>query len=252
MLQPAQQRLPPAPHVQYVYTRLQLANGQLPPSEWGRLLAHSYSEHGNWYVMMVLDAYQMAGTGQFAGTNHFSPWNYDRHVPLAFYGAPFVPGEYHERVAPVDLAVTFASLAGVNRPSAAVGRVLTEAIEADATSRVPADHCSSSCRKEDCRQVKPDMRVTLAGIELANPIIAASGTFGYGIEFEEIVSLERIGGFVTKGISLQPMAGHPAPRIIQTAAGMLNAIGLQNVGVEEYMEPQAAADEALSAMQGNC
>jgi dihydroorotate dehydrogenase (NAD+) catalytic subunit len=80
------------------------------------------------------------------------------------------------------------------------------------------------------------MRVTLAGIELANPIIAASGTFGYGIEFEEIVSLERLGGFVTKGISLHSMAGHPAPRIIQTAAGMLNAIGLQNVGVEEYLE----------------
>jgi predicted AlkP superfamily pyrophosphatase or phosphodiesterase len=129
VVQPSQQRLPPAPHVQYVYTRLQLASGPLPPSEWGRLLTHSYSEHGNWFVMMVLDAYQMAGTGQFAGTNHFSPWDYDRHVPLAFYGAPFVPGEYHELVAPVDLAVTFASLAGVNRPSAAVGRVLTEAIK---------------------------------------------------------------------------------------------------------------------------
>ena len=79
------------------------------------------------------------------------------------------------------------------------------------------------------------MKVKLAGIELVNPVIAASGTFGYGIEFEEIVSLERIGGFVTKGISLQPMQGHPAPRIIQTAAGMLNAIGLQNVGVDEFI-----------------
>ena len=79
------------------------------------------------------------------------------------------------------------------------------------------------------------MKVKLAGIELVNPVIAASGTFGYGIEFEEIVSLERIGGFVTKGISLLPMEGHPAPRIIQTAAGMLNAIGLQNVGVDEFI-----------------
>ena len=79
------------------------------------------------------------------------------------------------------------------------------------------------------------MKVTLAGIELANPVIAASGTFGYGIEFEEIVSFNRIGGFVTKGISLEPMAGHPSPRIIQTAAGMLNAIGLQNIGVEDYV-----------------
>jgi dihydroorotate dehydrogenase (NAD+) catalytic subunit len=79
------------------------------------------------------------------------------------------------------------------------------------------------------------MKVSLAGLELVNPILAASGTFGYGIEFEEIVHLERIGGLVTKGISMEPMAGHAAPRIIQTAAGMLNAIGLQNVGVEEFI-----------------
>ena len=80
------------------------------------------------------------------------------------------------------------------------------------------------------------MGVSFAGLELVNPVIAASGTFGYGIEFEEIVSLERIGGFVTKGISLEPMAGHPPVRIIQTAAGMLNAIGLQNVGVEDFIQ----------------
>ncbi len=79
------------------------------------------------------------------------------------------------------------------------------------------------------------MKVQLAGLELTNPVIAASGTFGYGIEFEEIVSLDRIGGFVTKGISLEPMVGHPPPRLIHTAAGMLNAIGLQNVGVEEFI-----------------
>jgi len=79
------------------------------------------------------------------------------------------------------------------------------------------------------------MKVKLAGLELTNPVIAASGTFGYGIEFEEIVSLERLGGFVTKGISLEPIQGHPAPRIIQTAAGMLNAIGLQNIGVDEFI-----------------
>jgi dihydroorotate dehydrogenase (NAD+) catalytic subunit len=83
--------------------------------------------------------------------------------------------------------------------------------------------------------MKPDMKVSLAGLELTNPVIAASGTFGYGVEFEEIVSLEQIGGFVTKGISLEPMAGNSAPRIVQTAAGMLNAIGLQNVGVEEFI-----------------
>jgi predicted AlkP superfamily pyrophosphatase or phosphodiesterase len=129
VVQPSQQRLPTSPHVQYTFTRLQMAAGQLPPTEFGRMIAHSYAEHGNWDVMMVLDAYQLAGTGQFAGTTHFSPWSYDRHVPLAFYGAPFIPGEYHGQVAPVDLAVTFASLAGVNRPSAAVGRVLSEALK---------------------------------------------------------------------------------------------------------------------------
>jgi dihydroorotate dehydrogenase (NAD+) catalytic subunit len=84
--------------------------------------------------------------------------------------------------------------------------------------------------------MKPDMRVSFAGLELVNPVIAASGTFGYGIEFEEIVSLDRLGAIVTKGISLEPMAGHAPPRIVQTAAGMLNAIGLQNVGVEDFVE----------------
>jgi dihydroorotate dehydrogenase (NAD+) catalytic subunit len=79
------------------------------------------------------------------------------------------------------------------------------------------------------------MKVSFAGLQLASPIIAASGTFGYGIEFEEIVSLERIGAFVTKGISLEPIAGNAPPRLIQTASGMLNAIGLQNVGVEEFI-----------------
>ena len=84
--------------------------------------------------------------------------------------------------------------------------------------------------------MKPDMKVRLAGLELVNPVIAASGTFAYGIEFEEIVSLDRIGGLVTKGISREPITGHPAPRLIQTAAGMLNAIGLQNVGVDDFLE----------------
>jgi dihydroorotate dehydrogenase (NAD+) catalytic subunit len=79
------------------------------------------------------------------------------------------------------------------------------------------------------------MRVTVAGVEFASPVIAASGTFGYGVEFEEIVSLERIGGFVTKGLSREPMAGNPAPRIIETSAGMMNAIGLQNMGVRAFI-----------------
>ena len=82
----------------------------------------------------------------------------------------------------------------------------------------------------------PDMRVTVAGIELASPIIAASGTFAYGVEFEELVAFSSIGAFVTKGLSAKPMAGNPTPRIIESASGMMNAIGLQNMGVEAFVE----------------
>ncbi|HUB18223.1 MAG TPA: dihydroorotate dehydrogenase [Acidobacteriaceae bacterium] len=83
--------------------------------------------------------------------------------------------------------------------------------------------------------MKPDMRVSFCGIDLVSPVIAASGTFGYGVEFEEIVNFRKIGGFVTKGISPEPMTGNQAPRLIETAAGMINAIGLQNVGVEKFI-----------------
>jgi dihydroorotate dehydrogenase (NAD+) catalytic subunit len=79
------------------------------------------------------------------------------------------------------------------------------------------------------------MRVTIAGVEFCTPVIAASGTFGYGVEFEDIVSMHRIGGFVTKGLSREAMAGNPAPRIIETSAGMMNAIGLQNMGVRAFI-----------------
>jgi dihydroorotate dehydrogenase (NAD+) catalytic subunit len=82
---------------------------------------------------------------------------------------------------------------------------------------------------------KPDMRVNVAGVELRSPVIAASGTFAYGIEFEDIVSLDRIGAFVVKGLSREPMAGNPSPRIIETPAGMMNAIGLQNIGVRAFV-----------------
>jgi len=82
----------------------------------------------------------------------------------------------------------------------------------------------------------PDMAVTVAGIELKNPVIAASGTFGYGIEFEDIVHLDKLGGFVVKGLSKEPMAGNPPPRLYETPAGMLNAIGLQNIGARAFID----------------
>ncbi len=88
---------------------------------------------------------------------------------------------------------------------------------------------------------QPDLRVSFAGIELKNPIIAASGTFGYGIEFEDIVHLDRLGGFVAKGLSREPMTGNPPPRLFETAAGMLNAIGLQNIGAQAFLSEKLPA-----------
>ncbi|MBN1626764.1 MAG: dihydroorotate dehydrogenase [Deltaproteobacteria bacterium] len=82
----------------------------------------------------------------------------------------------------------------------------------------------------------PDLRVTLGPLEMKNPVMTASGTFGYGCEFESLVDLNLLGGIVVKGLSLKPMAGNPVPRIAETPAGMLNAIGLANIGVNEFIE----------------
>ena len=81
-----------------------------------------------------------------------------------------------------------------------------------------------------------DLRVQVGALRLANPVIAASGTFGYGLEFAHLVNLNRLGGFVTKGISLEPIEGAPAPRLCETPSGMLNAVGLQNVGVAAFVK----------------
>jgi dihydroorotate dehydrogenase (NAD+) catalytic subunit len=80
-----------------------------------------------------------------------------------------------------------------------------------------------------------DLSVSFAGLTLKNPVIAASGTFGYGVEFEDVVALDKLGGFVVKGLSREPMAGNPPPRVFETAAGMLNSIGLQNIGAREFI-----------------
>ena len=92
------------------------------------------------------------------------------------------------------------------------------------------------------------MRVSVAGVELRSPVIAASGTFGYGVEFEEIVSLDRIGAFVSKGLSREPMAGNASPRIIETAAGMMNAIGLQNIGVLAFVDQKMPKLRTMGAV----
>jgi dihydroorotate dehydrogenase (NAD+) catalytic subunit len=80
-----------------------------------------------------------------------------------------------------------------------------------------------------------DLSVNIGALRLRNPIIAASGTFGYGLEFAHLVDLNKIGGFVTKGLSLNPIQGSSAPRLCHTPSGMLNAVGLQNVGVQAFV-----------------
>jgi len=172
---------------------------------------------------------------------------------------PFQLGTYRTHAEPVDLAVTFASLLGINAPTHAVGRVLTEAValahHAENTSP-PAGRSPKTTRPSN--ELKPaalvamkdtemtpavptrgapDLSVNLAGLPLKNPVIAASGTFGYGLEFEDIVHLDRLGGFVVKGLSREPMTGNPPPRLYETtAAAYAQCRGLQNIGARAFVD----------------
>jgi predicted AlkP superfamily pyrophosphatase or phosphodiesterase len=138
------------------YTRSQLAQGHVPPTAVGIKYAHSYTPYGGWYVFGVPPPFTVGST---AGTDHASPYTYDTHVPLAFYGIPFQPGVYRTAAEPVDLAATLASLLGINAPTAATGRVLTEAL---ATGRhVPASSAPDSVPPKS--QAKPDPAPTPAG-----------------------------------------------------------------------------------------
>lgn len=107
------------------YTKSQLAQGEVPNTAMGRKYLNSYSPEGSWYVLGVPDFYTVGGAN---GTDHASPYNYDTHVPLAFYGLPFRAGTYRNPVEPIDLVPTLASLLGINAPTHSVGRVLTEAL----------------------------------------------------------------------------------------------------------------------------
>ncbi len=118
-------RLPTRVLLKNAYTKTEMRAGLLPATPDGRRILNSYSPNGEWYVMITPGMYEQAPTG----TNHYTPYSYDRHVPLGFFGSPFVTGTYHDAVAPVDIAATFASLLRVNLPSAAVGRVLTFALK---------------------------------------------------------------------------------------------------------------------------
>ena len=80
-----------------------------------------------------------------------------------------------------------------------------------------------------------DLSVDLGGLRLINPVIAASGTFGYGLEYSSLVDLNDLGAFSTKGLSLKPKIGNPVPRVIETSSGMLNSIGLENIGIDAFL-----------------
>jgi dihydroorotate dehydrogenase (NAD+) catalytic subunit len=87
----------------------------------------------------------------------------------------------------------------------------------------------------------PDLATTVCGIHLRNPVLAASGTFAYGVEFEKLVDLNALGGFVVKGLSLDPIEGNPPPRVFESEAGMINSIGLQNIGVRAFVAEKLPA-----------
>ncbi len=85
------------------------------------------------------------------------------------------------------------------------------------------------------KRSRPDLSVKIGPLLLPNPVLTASGTFGYGEEYADLVDLNRLGGVIVKGISLEPRAGNRSPRVVETACGLLNSIGLQNVGVERFI-----------------
>jgi arylsulfatase A-like enzyme len=123
--------------LQDFFTKSQLAAGEVSNTAEGTKFLHSYSPEAGWYVLGVPQPYTVGGV---RGTDHASPYTYDTHVPLAFYGLAFLPGTYRTHAEPVDMAVTLASLLGINSPTAAVGRVLTEAI----VSSRPGDRVADS------------------------------------------------------------------------------------------------------------
>ena len=95
--------------------------------------------------------------------------------------------------------------------------------------------------------LKPDMRVDLGGLKLKNPVMTASGTFGYGLEFGYYMDISKLGAVIVKGLSLKPREGNPPPRTVETPCGMLNSIGLQNVGVDEFIKEKLPPLRKLKA-----
>lgn len=93
----------------------------------------------------------------------------------------------------------------------------------------------------------PNVSVDIGGIKLKNPVMTASGTFGYGAEFDDLIDLNRLGGIIVKGLSMEPSKGNPPPRIIETSCGMLNAIGLENVGIDAFIDKKLPFLKTINA-----
>ncbi len=96
-----------------------------------------------------------------------------------------------------------------------------------------------------CDQVSPRLAISLCGIPLRTPVLAASGTYAYGVELREMVDLAQVGGIITKGLSREPIEGNPAPRLFETEAGMMNSVGLQNIGVRAFVAEKLPALRAI-------
>ncbi len=140
------------------YTRSQLARGDVPKTELGAKYLHSYSPHGGWYVMGIPNPFNIGDT---SGTSHGSPYSYDTHVPLAFYGLPFEPGAYRTHSEPVDMVATLASLLGINAPTHAIGRVLTEAL---VTRRSEASNPPAQRAPGNSGKIEPAALVAIEGV----------------------------------------------------------------------------------------
>lgn len=132
------------PELTNIYTVAQMREGRLPQTQYGRLLSHSYSPYVGWALHLNFGPYQFPWRG--SGTTHFTANSYDRHVPLELFGAEFVSGTYHGVVAPVDIAATIASVLRINRPSAAVGSVLVEAMRRDSSTASTASSTNAVTR----------------------------------------------------------------------------------------------------------
>ena len=195
--------------------------------EWRRRFQNSFHALRCGDLMLAYEpgAVERYGSGQ--GISYGSMYNYDVQTPLLFYGPQFRAHTVESPVDAVDIAPTLARAMRVAAPSSSSGRVL--------------GRCVCAGRERDEVKPGPSLEISFCGINLKNPVLAASGTFAYGVEFERLLDLNALGGLVVKGLSREPMDGNPPPRIWEAEAGMINSIGLQNIGVEAFVRDKLPA-----------